>query len=104
MSSTVTILRLILSGACLTRLEKAGRMADFIELDELMIYHALDREESCGGHFRKEYQTSECEVLRDDENYKYVSAWAYKGEDKEPELYKENLNYEEVTPTQRSYE
>ena len=84
-------------------LEKAGRVADFIELGELMIYDALDREESCGGHFREEHQTPEGEALRDDENYTFVSAWEYKGEDKEPELHKENLNYEEVTPTQRSY-
>jgi len=84
-------------------LEKAGRVADFIELGEIMIYDALDREESCGGHFREEHQTSEGEALRDDKNYTFVSAWEYKGEDKEPELHKENLNYEEVTPTQRSY-
>ena len=56
-------------------LEKAGRVADFIELGELMIYDALDREESCGGHFREEYQTSEGEALRDDKNYTFVSAW-----------------------------
>ena len=84
-------------------LEKAGRVADFIELGELMIYDALDREESCGGHFREEYQTPEGEALRDDENYTFVSAWEYKGEDLEPELHKEDLNYKEVTPTQRSY-
>jgi succinate dehydrogenase / fumarate reductase flavoprotein subunit len=84
-------------------LEKAGRVADFIELGELMIYDALDREESCGGHFREEHQTPEGEALRDDENYTFVSAWEYKGEDLEPELHKENLNYKEVTPTQRSY-
>ena len=84
-------------------LEKAGRVADFIELGELMIYDALDREESCGGHFREEHQTPEGEALRDDEKYTFVSAWEYKGDDKEPELHKENLNYEEVTPTQRSY-
>lgn len=84
-------------------LEKAGRVADFIELGELMIYDALDREESCGGHFREEHQTPEGEALRDDENYTFVSAWEYKGDDKEPELHKENLNYEDVTPTQRSY-
>ena len=84
-------------------LEKAGRVADFIELGELMIYDALDREESCGGHFREEYQTPEGEALRDDENYTFVSAWEYKGEGKEPELHKENLNYKDVTPTQRSY-
>ena len=68
-----------------------------------MIYDALDREESCGGHFREEHQTSEGEALRDDENYTFVSAWEYKGEGKEPELHKENLNYKDVTPTQRSY-
>ena len=84
-------------------LEKAGRVADFIELGELMIYDALDREESCGGHFREEHQTPEGEALRDDENYTFVSAWEYKGEGREPELHKENLNYEEVTPSQRSY-
>ena len=84
-------------------LEKAGRVADFIELGELMIYDALDREESCGGHFREEHQTKEGEALRDDENYTFVSAWEFKGEDKEPELHKEDLNYQEVTPTQRSY-
>ena len=84
-------------------LEKAGRVADFIELGELMIYDALDREESCGGHFREEHQTPEGEALRDDENYTFVSAWEYKGYGKEPELHKEKLNYEEVTPTQRSY-
>ena len=84
-------------------LEKAGRVADFIELGELMIYDALDREESCGGHFREEHQTPEGEALRDDENYTFVSAWEYKGDEKVPELHKENLNYEEVTPTQRSY-
>ena len=70
---------------------------------ELMIYDALDREESCGGHFREEYQTTEGEALRDDENYTFVSAWEYKGEGLEPELHKEDLNYKEVTPTQRSY-
>ena len=84
-------------------LEKAGRVADFIELGELMIYDALDREESCGGHFREEHQTPEGEALRNDEKYTFVSAWEYKGDDKVPELHKENLNYEEVTPTQRSY-
>ena len=68
-----------------------------------MIYDALDREESCGGHFREEHQTPEGEALRDDENYTFVSVWEYKGDDKAPELHKENLNYEEVTPTQRSY-
>jgi len=86
-----------------TELEKAGRVADFIELGELMIYDALDRNESCGGHFREEYQTGEGEALRDDENYTFVSAWEYKGKDKEPKLHKEDLAYKAVTPTQRSY-
>ena len=86
-----------------TELEKAGRVADFIELGELMIYDALDRNESCGGHFREEYQTDEGEAFRDDENYTFVSAWEFKGEDKEPKLHKEDLDYKEVTPTQRSY-
>lgn len=86
-----------------TELEKAGRVADFIELGELMIYDALDRNESCGGHFREEYQTEEGEAFRDDENYTYVSAWEFKGKDKEPKLHKEDLDYIEVTPTQRSY-
>ncbi|MDG1223802.1 MAG: fumarate reductase/succinate dehydrogenase flavoprotein subunit [Candidatus Marinimicrobia bacterium] len=86
-----------------TELKKAGRVADFIELGELMIYDALDRNESCGGHFREEYQTEEGEAFRDDENYTFVSAWEFKGKDKEPKLHKEDLDYKEVTPTQRSY-
>ena len=86
-----------------TELEKAGRVADFIELGELMIYDALDRNESCGGHFREEYQTKEGEALRDDENYTFVSAWEYKGKNREPKLHKEDLDYKTVTPTQRSY-
>ena len=86
-----------------TELEKAGRVADFIELGELMIYDALDRNESCGGHFREEYQTEEGEAFRDDENYTFVSAWEFKGKDREPKLHKEDLDYKEVTPTQRSY-
>ncbi|MGI8951725.1 MAG: fumarate reductase/succinate dehydrogenase flavoprotein subunit [Chitinophagaceae bacterium] len=83
-------------------LDKAGRVADFLELGELMCIDALERNESCGGHFREEYQTSEGEALRDDENFMYVSAWEYKKED-EWELHKEELKYEEVKPTQRSY-
>jgi len=86
-----------------TELEKAGRVADFIELGELMIRDALDRNESCGGHFREEHQTSEGEALRDDENFTFVSAWEYSGEDVEPNRHKESLNYEVVKPTQRSY-
>ncbi len=83
-------------------LDKAGRVADFIELGELMCIDALERNESCGGHFREEYQTPEGEALRDDNNYMYVSAWEYKA-DEQWELHKEELKYEEVHPSQRSY-
>lgn len=84
-------------------LEKAGRVADFLELGELMMVDALHRNESCGGHFREEYQTPENEALRDDENFAYVAAWEYKGEGQPHELHKEILNFEEVKLTQRSY-
>jgi succinate dehydrogenase / fumarate reductase, flavoprotein subunit len=84
-------------------LEKAHRVADFIELGELMIDDALNRDESCGGHFREEFQTPEGEALRDDENFAYVAAWKYMGENQEEELYKEPLEYENVKLTQRSY-
>ncbi len=84
-------------------LEKANRVADFIELGELMIDDALNRNESCGGHFREEYQTPEGEALRDDENYAYVAAWKYLGENQEEELVKEPLEFENVKLTQRSY-
>ena len=84
-------------------LEKAGRVADFIELGELMIYDALDREESCGGHFREEYQTKEGEALRNDKDFLYVSAWEYSKDKKNPTLHKENLEFEVAKPTQRSY-
>ena len=84
-------------------LEKAGRVADFIELGELMIRDALVREESCGAHFREEHQTNEGEALRDDENFNFVSAWESQGDLKEPRLQKEKLEFETVTPTQRSY-
>ena len=84
-------------------LEKAGRVADFIELGELMIRDALVREESCGAHFREEHQTNEGEALRDDENFNFVSAWESQGDSKEPKLQKEKLEFETVTPTQRSY-
>ena len=83
-------------------LDKAGRVADFIELGELMCKDALMRNESCGGHFREEYQTEEGEALRDDANYMFVTAWQYKA-DHEWELYKEVLNYDVVKPSQRSY-
>ena len=84
-------------------LEKAHRVADFMELGELMIMDALDRNESCGGHFREEYQTPEGEALRDDENYAYVSAWKYTGNSTPAELQKEHLRFENVKLTQRSY-
>ncbi|OGX88031.1 succinate dehydrogenase flavoprotein subunit [Hymenobacter lapidarius] len=84
-------------------LEKAGRVADFIELGELMIDDALARNESCGGHFREEYQTPEGEALRDDENFAYVAAWEYQGENQPEKLNKEELTFENVKLTQRSY-
>lgn len=84
-------------------LEKAGRVADFIELGELMCKDALAREESCGGHFREEYQTEEGEALRDDEKFAYVAAWEFKGLDQEPILHKEELKYENIKIAQRSY-
>lgn len=83
-------------------LDKANRVADFIELGELMCVDALNRNESCGGHFREEYQTPDGEALRDDENYMYVAAWEYKG-DHQWELHKEPLNYDVIKPTQRNY-
>jgi succinate dehydrogenase / fumarate reductase, flavoprotein subunit len=85
-----------------TELDKAGRVADFIELGELMCKDALQREESCGGHFREEHQTEDGEALRHDDNYMYVSAWELKGESNW-ELHKEELKYDVVKPSQRSY-
>ena len=82
-------------------LDKAGRVADFIELGELMCIDALERNESCGGHFREEYQTPDGEALRDDEGYMYVSAWEH--QENNWNLHKEPLNYEVVKPSQRSY-
>lgn len=84
-------------------LEKAMRIADFIELGELMCKDALNRNESCGGHFREEYQTEEGEALRDDENFKYVAAWQFNGVDTEPTLHKEELDYKVIKIAQRSY-
>ena len=84
-------------------LEKAGRVADFIELGALMVEDALERSESCGGHFRVESQTEEGEALRDDEHFAYVAAWEYTGEDKPEVLNKEPLVFENVKLTQRSY-
>ena len=83
-------------------LEKAGRVADFLELGELMCIDALDRNESCGGHFRTEYQTEDGEALRDDENYAYVAAWEFAGPSKF-NLHKEELKYENIKIAQRSY-
>ena len=83
-------------------LEKASRLADFLELGELMAMDALSREESCGGHFREEYQTEENEAKRNDDDFAFVSTWTYK-EGENEHLVKENLNFEEVTPTTRSY-
>jgi succinate dehydrogenase / fumarate reductase flavoprotein subunit len=84
-------------------LEKAGRVADFLELGELMCKDALVREESCGGHFREEYQTPDGEALRDDEKFAFVSCWEYTGVPAEANLHKEVLNYEYVEMKQRSY-
>jgi succinate dehydrogenase / fumarate reductase flavoprotein subunit len=84
-------------------LEKAGRVADFLELGELMVDDALNRKESCGGHFREESQTEEGEAKRDDDNFAYVAAWEYKGMDVPSELHKEELLFEEIHLTQRSY-
>ncbi len=84
-------------------LEKAGRVADFFELGELMCRDALTREESCGGHFREESQTEEGEAKRDDENFQFVSAWAWGGDPESSVLHKESLEFEYVKPSQRSY-
>ncbi len=84
-------------------LEKAGRVADFLELGELLAYDALMRDESCGAHFREEHQTPDGEAQRNDEQYAYVAAWEFKGEGKTPELHKESLEFENVHLAQRSY-
>ncbi|HVS03231.1 MAG TPA: fumarate reductase/succinate dehydrogenase flavoprotein subunit, partial [Thermoanaerobaculia bacterium] len=97
-------LKLVGSGEELNQsLEKAGRVADFFELAELMCRDALMREESCGGHFREEYQTEDGEALRDDEDFSFVAAWEHGGETGEPRLHKEELEFEYVKPTRRSY-
>ena len=83
-------------------LEKASRLADFLELGELMARDALIREESCGGHFREEYQTEDNEAKRNDKDFSFVSTWKF-NEEKKSEIIKEDLNFEEVTPTTRSY-
>ncbi len=84
-------------------LEKAGRVADFLELAELMCLDALQRTESCGGHFREESQTADGEALRDDEHFAYAAAWQYAGEGSAPLLAKEPLAFETVHLSQRSY-
>ncbi len=84
-------------------IEKAGRLADFFELAELMVTDALHREESCGGHFREEYQTEEGEAKRNDDQFSYAAAWEFKGVGQKPELHKEPLTFENVKIAQRSY-
>jgi succinate dehydrogenase / fumarate reductase, flavoprotein subunit len=84
-------------------LEKAGRVADFFELAELMCIDALDRDESCGAHFREEHQTPDGEALRDDASFSYVAAWEFAGDGQPPVLHKEPLHFEYVHPSQRSY-
>ena len=85
------------------QLAKAARVADFLELGELFAKDALERTESCGGHFREESQTPEGEALRDDDNFTFVSAWEYKGEPSQAKLHKEDLKYEEIEVKTRSY-
>jgi succinate dehydrogenase / fumarate reductase flavoprotein subunit len=84
-------------------LEKAGRVADFMELGELMCRDALDRRESCGGHFREEFQTPDGEALRDDEHFAHVAAWEYTGDDSPPVRHREPLRFEYAPLAQRSY-
>jgi len=86
-----------------TELEKAGRLADFLEIGELMARDGLNRNESCGGHFREEYKTEEGEALRDDKNFTYVAVWEYKGVDEKPVLHKEPLIFENIKVQQRNY-
>ena len=84
-------------------LEKAGRVADFLELGELMCRDALERRESCGGHFREEYETADNEAKRDDENFCHVAAWEYTGANKPEVRHQEELNFENVKLATRSY-
>ncbi|CAA7389963.1 fumarate reductase/succinate dehydrogenase flavoprotein subunit [Chryseobacterium fistulae] len=86
-----------------TELEKAGRVADYFEIGELMCYDALTRNESCGAHFREEFQTPDGEALRNDSEFQFISAWAWTGENNDPQLIKEPLIFEEIQPTVRSY-
>jgi len=97
-------LRVVGTGEQLNQeLEKAGRVADFLELAELMCRDALHRTESCGGHFREESASEEGEALRDDDNFCYVAAWEWQGEGEAQALHKEPLEFEHVKLTQRSY-
>jgi len=84
-------------------LERAGRVADFLEFGELMIIDALARQESCGGHFNERFETEEHEALRDDDNFCHAAAWKHTGDGKDPEFHKEPLVFENVKLTQRSY-
>jgi len=84
-------------------LERAGRVADFLEFGELLVKDALERRESCGGHFNEAFQTEENEAKRDDENFSHVSAWEFNGEEEEPVSHKEPLAFENVKLAQRSY-
>ena len=84
-------------------LEKALRLLDFIEIGKLMAYDGLNREESCGGHFREEHQTEEGEAKRNDADFSYVACWKYTGEGNEPELLKEDLNYQYIKVQTRNY-
>jgi succinate dehydrogenase / fumarate reductase, flavoprotein subunit len=86
-----------------SELEKAGRVADYLELGELMCYDALTRNESCGAHFREEFQTPDGGALRNDQDFAFTSAWEWAGADREPILHKEPLVFEYVTPAVRSY-
>ena len=86
-----------------SELEKAGRVADYLEVGELMCYDALTREESCGAHFREEYQTSDGEAVRNDQDFSFTSAWEWAGAGKEPIWHKEALRFDFVTPSVRSY-
>jgi len=91
------------AGSLNTELEKALRVADFIDIGYLMALDGLNRNESCGGHFREEYQTPDGEALRDDDHYSYAACWEYKGEDNEPVFNKESLDYEFINRQQRNY-
>jgi succinate dehydrogenase / fumarate reductase flavoprotein subunit len=84
-------------------LEKAGRVADFMEFAEVMMHDALVRDESCGGHFRTEHQTEEGEAKRDDEHFSHSTAWEYSGQNQTPTEHREQLTFEEVKLTTRSY-